>query len=87
VPALFALGYRLTIPETPRFTFDVEKDYDKAIRDAKTVLQMNQSDATGRDDIDLEPLHRSSTIRLLCINDSDRQQTEFICWKHKDADC
>jgi MFS transporter, PHS family, inorganic phosphate transporter len=30
VPALFALYYRLTIPETPRYTFDVVHDLDQA---------------------------------------------------------
>jgi PHS family inorganic phosphate transporter-like MFS transporter len=33
VPALFALYYRLTIPETPRFTFDVARDSTKADED------------------------------------------------------
>jgi MFS transporter, PHS family, inorganic phosphate transporter len=30
VPGLFALYYRLTIPETPRYTFDVVHDLDQA---------------------------------------------------------
>jgi PHS family inorganic phosphate transporter-like MFS transporter len=38
-----ALGYRLTIPETPRFTFDVEKDFSKAVKDTGTVLAMNKA--------------------------------------------
>jgi PHS family inorganic phosphate transporter-like MFS transporter len=33
LPALFALYYRITIPETPRYTFDVAQDIEKADAD------------------------------------------------------
>jgi len=33
VPACIALYYRLTIPETPRYTFDVQRDIEKASAD------------------------------------------------------
>jgi PHS family inorganic phosphate transporter-like MFS transporter len=33
VPACFALYYRITIPETPRYTFDVKQDIEKAQAD------------------------------------------------------
>lgn len=35
VPGVIALYYRLTIPETPRYTFDVQRDVEKADQDAK----------------------------------------------------
>ena len=35
IPGLFALYYRLTIPETPRYTFDVLYDVEKASVDAR----------------------------------------------------
>ncbi|KAF2491167.1 inorganic phosphate transporter 1-6 /Pi cotransporter [Lophium mytilinum] len=38
VPATIALYYRLTIPETPRYTFDVARDVEKANEDAKAYL-------------------------------------------------
>lgn len=38
VPAAIALYYRLTIPETPRYTFDVARDVEKANEDAKHYL-------------------------------------------------
>jgi PHS family inorganic phosphate transporter-like MFS transporter len=38
LPAIFALYYRLTIPETPRFTFDVALDADKASSDIRIFL-------------------------------------------------
>ena len=38
VPGLVALYYRLTIPETPRYTFDVARDVVKAGSDIKAYL-------------------------------------------------
>jgi MFS transporter, PHS family, inorganic phosphate transporter len=39
VPGCIALYYRLTIPETPRFTFDVARDVEKAGEDTKAYMQ------------------------------------------------
>lgn len=36
VPGCIALYFRLTIPETPRYTFDVERDVSKAVADVET---------------------------------------------------
>ncbi|KAJ3118862.1 phosphate transporter [Phlyctochytrium bullatum] len=41
IPALIALYFRLTIPETPRFTVDVVGDAEKATADVEQVLAMN----------------------------------------------
>lgn len=38
VPACLALYYRLTIPETPRYTFDVERDIVKADEDIRAYI-------------------------------------------------
>ncbi|KAI9731124.1 MAG: Inorganic phosphate transporter pho84 [Claussenomyces sp. TS43310] len=38
VPALFALYYRVTIPETPRYTFDVARDIEKAGADIEAYM-------------------------------------------------
>lgn len=38
VPGCIALYYRLTIPETPRYTFDVKLDVEKAAGDAEAYL-------------------------------------------------
>lgn len=38
VPAIFALYYRITIPETPRFTFDIARDIEKADADIKAYM-------------------------------------------------
>lgn len=39
VPGCVALYYRLTIPETPRYTFDVARDVEKAGEDTKAYIQ------------------------------------------------
>ena len=38
VPACIALYYRLTIPETPRYTFDVARDVEKAADDVEAYI-------------------------------------------------
>jgi PHS family inorganic phosphate transporter-like MFS transporter len=38
VPACLALYYRLTIPETPRYTFDIARDVEKARYDVKAYM-------------------------------------------------
>lgn len=38
VPACIALYYRLTIPETPRFTFDVARDVEQAQEDVQAYM-------------------------------------------------
>ncbi|KAI4865816.1 phosphate permease [Hypoxylon rubiginosum] len=38
VPACIALYYRLTIPETPRYTFDVARDVEKAADDVRAYI-------------------------------------------------
>lgn len=39
VPACIALYYRLTIPETPRYTFDVARDVEKANEDVEAYMK------------------------------------------------
>lgn len=39
VPGCAALYYRLTIPETPRYTFDVAKDVEKGQEDVKAYMK------------------------------------------------
>lgn len=43
VPGCVALYYRLTIPETPRYTFDVQRDVIKAGSDAQAYLNGSAS--------------------------------------------
>ncbi|KUI60719.1 Repressible high-affinity phosphate permease [Cytospora mali] len=45
VPGCIALYYRLTIPETPRYTFDVKRDVEKADEDAKYYVSGKRGEA------------------------------------------
>jgi PHS family inorganic phosphate transporter-like MFS transporter len=38
VPAAIALYFRLTIPETPRFTMDIQRNVDQASKDVEAFL-------------------------------------------------
>lgn len=41
IPACFALYYRITLPETPRYTFDIAHDVEKADADIKAYVSKN----------------------------------------------
>jgi MFS transporter, PHS family, inorganic phosphate transporter len=41
IPGIIALYFRLTIPETPRFTMDIERNVKKACRNIEAVLSAN----------------------------------------------
>ncbi|KAG8984991.1 Inorganic phosphate transporter pho84 [Tulasnella sp. JGI-2019a] len=72
VPAIFALYYRLTIPETARFTMDVERNLEQAEQDADFVR-------SGKfDRIDDRPIHRVNVPRA-SRNDF---KTRFSQWGH-----
>ncbi|KAI8639762.1 phosphate:H+ symporter [Parasitella parasitica] len=51
VPGVCALYYRLTIPETPRFTIDVEQKVEKGIRDARAFIEKGASAGEYSDNI------------------------------------
>ncbi|CAE6489842.1 unnamed protein product [Rhizoctonia solani] len=52
VPGCIALYCRLTIPETPRFTMDVERNVEQAVQDVNTFL------ATGKYNVDPDAVIR-----------------------------
>ncbi|KAH7317770.1 H+ symporter [Rhexocercosporidium sp. MPI-PUGE-AT-0058] len=54
LPALFALYYRITIPETPRYTFDIKHDIEKAQADIKAYVN-NQKEG------DVDPISQEQT--------------------------
>ena len=49
VPGCIALYFRLTIPETPRFTMDIERNIDQATADIKEVLEHKRNTLTDAD--------------------------------------
>ncbi|KAF9919525.1 Inorganic phosphate transporter pho84 [Modicella reniformis] len=50
IPALVAVYFRLTIPETPRFVLDVENNINKAERDVANVFNENRNHLQSEDD-------------------------------------
>lgn len=44
VPGVIALYFRLTIPETPRFTMDIERNIDRATHDITNVVEGQKSE-------------------------------------------
>jgi PHS family inorganic phosphate transporter-like MFS transporter len=58
VPGVIALYFRLTIPETPRFTMDIERNIQQASSDIKAVM------AGGRGYVDPDAVvHRAEAPR------------------------
>ncbi|KAI6359289.1 hypothetical protein MCOR25_007125 [Pyricularia grisea] len=61
VPACFAMYYRITIPETPRYTLDVAQDIEKAEADVKAYMG-SQNEGT------VDPLIQARAKRLASIS-------------------
>ncbi|KID75582.1 Repressible high-affinity phosphate permease [Metarhizium brunneum] len=55
IPACLALYYRITIPETPRYTFDIQHDVEKADADIKAYV-------SSKSNSDYERRHSRSKI-------------------------
>ncbi|KAI8370441.1 phosphate:H+ symporter [Radiomyces spectabilis] len=51
IPAVIALYYRLTIPETPRYTIDVAQRVQKGIQDAKAFIEHGASSGDYTDNM------------------------------------
>ncbi|KAI9225263.1 MAG: phosphate transporter [Piptocephalis tieghemiana] len=54
VPGVAAIYYRLTIPETPRYTMDVDRNFNQATRDVAHIMKINNSKADK--DVEVGPL-------------------------------
>jgi PHS family inorganic phosphate transporter-like MFS transporter len=52
IPALVAIAFRLTIPESPRYTLDVEGDGDRAWRDAQRYYDTKSRAVDGQRDVE-----------------------------------
>ncbi|KAF9111450.1 Inorganic phosphate transporter pho84 [Mortierella sp. AM989] len=50
IPALVAVYFRMTIPETPRYVLDIENNLNKAERDVATVLKENHNHLQSEDE-------------------------------------
>lgn len=47
IPALVAIGFRLTIPESPRYTLDVDHDGARALRDTQKYYNIHHQSTNG----------------------------------------
>jgi PHS family inorganic phosphate transporter-like MFS transporter len=65
VPACIALYYRLTIPETPRYTFDVARDVEKANEDVKHYVSGQKGE--GQPDEALQVAARRQSVQQLDV--------------------
>jgi PHS family inorganic phosphate transporter-like MFS transporter len=54
VPGVIALYFRLTIPETPRFTMDIERNINQASADIENMLDVNNNPPQEQDIIRIE---------------------------------
>ncbi|KAF2690927.1 inorganic phosphate transporter 1-6 /Pi cotransporter [Lentithecium fluviatile CBS 122367] len=63
VPAAIALYYRLTIPETPRYTFDVARDVEKANADVNTYISGKRGEGHP-DEMEAAAARRASATAL-----------------------
>ena len=51
IPALFAIYFRLTIPETPRYTIEIHNDINRAVKDVETVIdKKNKTETKSKKD-------------------------------------
>ncbi|KAH8687002.1 major facilitator superfamily domain-containing protein [Ilyonectria robusta] len=64
IPACLALYYRITIPETPRYTFDIQHDVEKADADIKAYVS---SRSKGQFDVGQQERRRTIAGRALNI--------------------
>ncbi|KAE9403637.1 phosphate permease [Gymnopus androsaceus JB14] len=53
IPGVIALYFRLTIPETPRFTMDIERNIQQASKDIEGMLAINNDSDVGNQKVDV----------------------------------
>lgn len=49
IPACLAMYYRITIPETPRYTFDVQHDVNQADADIRAYVHKHEQNESNQD--------------------------------------
>jgi MFS transporter, PHS family, inorganic phosphate transporter len=81
LPACLALYYRITIPETPRYTFDVARDVYKAEQDVSAYMQGRSRGKSN--DLLRQAIIRGQGDNLRSPNPSFRDFCyHFGQWKH-----
>ncbi|XRM45776.1 acid phosphatase pho5 [Aspergillus tubingensis] len=81
VPACLALYYRLTIPETPRYTFDVARDLLKADEDVEAYILGKHEGHP--DEVKRVAVLQSADVRVVTPKASWSDfRSHFNTWKH-----
>lgn len=75
VPGCIALYYRLTIPETPRYTFDVARDVEKAAVDAEAYIK-------GRSEGHPDEITRLETAAAAAVQLETPKASTKDFWRH-----
>lgn len=75
VPGCIALYFRLTIPETPRYTFDVARDAEKAVEDVKAYH-------TGRAEGKPDELSRAAVLQDSRVRLETPKASWADFWRH-----
>lgn len=75
VPACIALYFRLTIPETPRYTIDIGRDIEGAVADSAAYLR-------GKRAGEVDPLKRYAQIELTSQTLDVPQASWHEFWEH-----
>ncbi|KAK4509165.1 ferroxidase fet3 [Mucor velutinosus] len=57
IPGVCALYYRLTIPETPRYTMDIENKFEKGISDAKAFIEKGAASGDYTEETAVQVVH------------------------------
>ena len=81
VPGCIALYFRLTIPETPRYTFDVARDVEKADHDAKAYIAGKAEGKPDRMTQAAVVQHAEGTLEIPKASWGDFMR-HYMQWKH-----
>ena len=82
VPGCIALYYRLTIPETPRYTFDIARDVEKADEDVKAYVSGKHGEGLT-DDITRIQAQREAAETLAVPKASFKDfRSHYAQWKN-----
>ncbi|KAI8870421.1 phosphate transporter [Ramicandelaber brevisporus] len=81
LPGLVAIYFRLTIPETPRYTLDIEKDIGQAALDADKVTHWSERGVNTKFDVNTESNDHNAVLREKKAGWADFK-AYFGQWKH-----
>ncbi|VUC22597.1 unnamed protein product [Clonostachys rosea] len=83
IPACLALYYRITIPETPRYTFDVQFDVEKADADIRAYMSRKSIDSVSVNGANPLAAHHLPSQKLNMPKASWGDLYEYFkAWRH-----